>query len=81
MGAEVQSTAGKQAIAQLLVYPGKDAEFDLYDDDGQSYDYEKGKGASTTRLRWNDAKGSLSATGGDKELAGNAHKLVKVIGR
>jgi alpha-D-xyloside xylohydrolase len=81
MGAEVQSTAGKQAIAQLLVYPGKDAEFDLYDDDGQTYDYEKGKGASTTRLVWREAAGTLGASGGDKALAADAHKLLKVIGR
>jgi alpha-D-xyloside xylohydrolase len=50
-GADVQSTASKQAIAQVLVYPGKDGEFDLYDDDGVSYDYEKGKAsASATTL-------------------------------
>ena len=56
-------------------YPGKDGEFNLYDDDGASYDYEKGKGATTTTLRWNDATQSLSAS--DKALV----KLVKVIGK
>jgi alpha-D-xyloside xylohydrolase len=81
MGSDIQSTAARQHIAQVLVYPGKDAEFDLYDDDGQSYDYEKGKGVSTTRLRWNEARGSLSASGGDRDLAANADKLVKIIGR
>ena len=61
--------------AAIHVYPGKDGEFNLYDDDGASYDYEKGKGATTTTLRWNDATQSLSAS--DKALT----KLVKVIGK
>ena len=65
MGAPVQSTATKQAIASIKVYPGRDGEFTLYDDDGQSYDYEKGKG-TTTRLKWNNASGSLSAAAGAK---------------
>lgn len=73
MGADVQSTRGKQAIAQVLVYPGKDGEFSLYDDDGVSYDYEKGK-STVTKLRWNDASGKLS---GDAGMA----KLVKVVGK
>jgi alpha-D-xyloside xylohydrolase len=73
MGADVQSTRGKQGIAQVLVYPGKDGEFALYDDDGVSYDYEKGKSTVTT-LRWNDASGKLS---GDAGMA----KLVKVVGK
>ncbi|NGZ86625.1 glycoside hydrolase family 31 protein [Duganella aceris] len=81
VGADVQSTVGKQAIAAIHVYPGKDGEFALYDDDGSSYDYEKGKGATTTTLRWDDAKQTLSASGGDKALAGSAAKLVKVIGK
>jgi len=80
MGAEVQSTASKQAIAQVLVYPGKDAQFDLYDDDGVSYDYEKGK-SSLTRLRWNEAGGKLEAKGGDAGVARSLPGLVKVIGK
>ncbi len=80
MGAEVQSTASKQAIAQVLVYPGRDGEFDLYDDDGISYDYEKGK-SSLTKLRWSDAGGKLSASGGDAGVAKALPGLVKVVGR
>jgi alpha-D-xyloside xylohydrolase len=80
IGADIQSTATRQAIAQILVYPGKNGEFSLYDDDGISYDYEKGKG-STTRLQWNDASGSLTASGADKGLAKAAPTLLKVIGR
>ena len=39
LGAPIQSTATRQAIAEVRVYPGRDAEFTLYDDDGLSYDY------------------------------------------
>jgi len=80
IGADVQSTASKQAIAEIRVYPGKDGEFALYDDDGVSYDYEKGKG-SVTRLRWDNAKGTLSASGGDAALAKAAQGLLKVAGK
>ncbi|HZX28725.1 MAG TPA: TIM-barrel domain-containing protein, partial [Telluria sp.] len=73
LGAEIQSTATRQAIAEIRVYPGQDGAFTLYDDDGISYDYQKGK-ATLTRLRWNDAARSLD-TGGDKALA----KLLKVV--
>jgi alpha-D-xyloside xylohydrolase len=80
MGAEVQSTASKQAISQILVYPGKNGEFALYDDDGISYDYEKGKG-SLTKLQWNDASGKLAVSGSDQGLAKSAVSLLKVVGK
>ncbi len=73
VGSDIQSTATKQTIAAVKVYPGKDGDFALYDDDGTSYDYEKGKG-TTTHLHWSDATQTLS---GDKTLA----KLVQVVGR
>jgi len=80
LGADIPSTATKQAIAVIRVYPGADGDFALYDDDGVSYDYESGKGAVTTTLHWNDAAGALTATGGDKALARAAPGLVKVAG-
>lgn len=54
--------------------------FALYDDDGVSYDYEKGKGGVTT-LTWHDATGVLSASGEDKALVAAAPKLVRIVGR
>ncbi|MCE3261071.1 MAG: alpha-glucosidase [Pseudoduganella sp.] len=80
LGADVQSTAGKQAIAEIRVYPGKDGAFTLYDDDGISYDYEKGKGMQQARLQWNDAAGRLSVDG-DGELSRKAPSLMKVVGK
>ncbi len=81
VGSDIQSTATKQTITALKVYPGKDGEFTLYDDDGTSYDYEKGKGTVTTTLHWNDANQSLTATGNDKAFAKSAPGLVQVIGK
>ena len=80
LGADIPSTATKQAIAAIRVYPGKDGDFALYDDDGVSYNYETGKGAVTTNLHWNDATRTLTATGGDRNLAKAAPGLVKVAG-
>jgi len=71
MGSEVQSTASKQTIASINVYPGKSGEFRLYEDDGVSYDYEKGK-STTTVLKWDDAAGKLT---------GGGSAPVKVIGK
>lgn len=80
LGKVVQSTASVQQIEEIRVYPGKDGDFALYDDDGKTYDYETGKG-TTTQLHWNDAVQQLSVTGGDKALARAAPSLVRVIGR
>jgi len=62
LGAPVMSTQQPQAIAAVRVYPGADAEFTLYSDDGVTYSYEKGAG-STTTLRWDDAKHQLTHAG------------------
>ncbi len=74
LGAVVQSTATPQAISEIRVFPGQNSEFSLYDDDGKSYDYEKGKG-TTTKLSWDNATGKLSA--GSAKLPGP----VSVIGK
>ncbi|MEI9905992.1 MAG: DUF5110 domain-containing protein [Asticcacaulis sp.] len=80
VGSDIQSTASKQTIAAIKVYPGKDGDFDLYDDDGTSYDYEKGKGV-TTHLHWDNASGQITVTGGDKTFARSAPSLVQVAGK
>ncbi len=43
---------------ELRIYPGADAEFLLYEDSGDGYDYEKGAYA-TLRICWYDAEGTL----------------------
>jgi alpha-D-xyloside xylohydrolase len=77
LGVAIQNTATAQALAEVRVYPGRDAELMLYDDDGVSYDYEKGVGRST-RLRWDEKARALSASG-DKATAASVKSLVKVI--
>ena len=62
MGVDVLNTAGPQALREIRVYPGRVADFTLYDDDGVSYGYETGKGRST-RLHWDDASQQLTAQG------------------
>jgi alpha-D-xyloside xylohydrolase len=62
LGAAIQNTSTPQAIKEIRVYPGQDADFALYDDDGVTYDYETGKGR-LTRLHWDDSRGQLSVKG------------------
>ena len=43
----------------LRIYPGRDAEYRLYDDAGDCYGYENGEYSLTT-IRWNEANRKLS---------------------
>ena len=61
-GSAVDSTHEKQSLAQVRVYPGADASFTLFSDDGTTYAYEKGAG-SITHLHWNDASHQLTHEG------------------
>jgi alpha-D-xyloside xylohydrolase len=79
IGAQVPSTATKQVLEAIRVYPGRDASFTLYDDDGVTNAYRKGGGVSAT-LRWDDRAGRLTASGrlpSGQEALG----LVKLVGR
>lgn len=77
MGKDIQNTSTPQGLEELRVYPGRDADFALYDDDGISYDYESGKGR-TTRLHWDDAHGQLTAKGAP--LSGGAiSSMTKIV--
>jgi alpha-D-xyloside xylohydrolase len=77
LGVDIQNTATAQSLKEIRVYPGRAAEFTFYDDDGVSYDYEKGKGRST-RLRWDDTRKELTSEG--SALMGRSIKeLVKVV--
>ena len=57
----VQQWATEQPDApyEIRVYPGADARFTLYEDDNETYAYEKGARA-TYDLRWNDARRTLT---------------------
>ena len=51
------ASAGKPLT--IDIYPGKDATFTLYDDAGDTYDFEKGE-YTRIRMDWDDAKGILT---------------------
>jgi alpha-D-xyloside xylohydrolase len=62
LGSQVESTHDKQSIMKVRVYPGADAEFTLFSDDGTTYAYENG-GGSLTRMHWNDAEHKFTHDG------------------
>jgi alpha-D-xyloside xylohydrolase len=76
IGAPILNTSRPQPLQEIRIYPGHDAAFELFEDDGVSYAYEKGGGTST-RLVWDDGRRSLSA-GGDRATAA-MHRLVRIV--
>jgi alpha-D-xyloside xylohydrolase len=59
-GPVVQYATEKQADPiELRVYRGADGQFTLYEDEGDSYNYEKGKYA-TIPFEWNESRQSLT---------------------
>lgn len=60
MGPEVQyATEAPGAPYELRVYPGADGSFTMYEDDNETYAYEKGVYA-TYDIRWHDASRTLT---------------------
>jgi alpha-glucosidase/alpha-D-xyloside xylohydrolase len=78
LGTEILNTHQSQAIASVRVYPGANADFTLFSDDGTTYAYEKNAG-SATKLHWNDAAGKLS-TEGTKAWTVPDKDVIEVIG-
>jgi len=78
LGVPIQNTATKQALSEIRVFPGRNASFTLYDDDGVTNAYKKGGGKSAT-LRWDEASKKLTASGALPTGQAPA-PLVKVIG-
>jgi len=82
MGSAVESTNEVQKIEKLRVYAGADADFALYRDDGNTYDYEQGK-MDLTHLHWSNATGKLTHTGSPigPAVEQDETKLVEVVGQ
>ncbi len=60
MGPELQYSNEKPADPiELRIYPGADADFTLYEDEGDSYRYEKGAFA-TIPIHWNNQTHTLT---------------------
>ena len=58
----MQSTAERPSELKIRIFPGADADFTLYDDDGVSFGYEKGE-FCTVALHWDDAQRTLTIGG------------------
>ncbi len=61
IGVQVDSTASKQALDSIRVYPGANATFTLYDDDGTTNGYRAGKDGRKAELVWDDATAKLTS--------------------
>lgn len=59
MGPKVQYTSEKlDGPIELRIYPGADAEFDLYNDEGDNYNYENGY-YQLVNIKWDDQNRQL----------------------
>ncbi|MEO7037408.1 MAG: glycoside hydrolase family 31 protein [Polyangiaceae bacterium] len=72
MGPSIQYATESVDPIEIRVYPGKDATFTLYEDAGDTYDYETGK-FTQIPLTWNDAAKTLTI--GARTGAGFANML------
>jgi alpha-glucosidase (family GH31 glycosyl hydrolase) len=77
LGVPVESTHQTQAIDRIRIYPGADATFTLFSDDGTTYAYEKGAG-SITHLRWDDATGKFTHEGAEA-WSGPDNGVVEIV--
>ncbi len=68
----------KNAPYEVVIYGGADGEFTLYDDSGDSYEYENGEYAMT-HIRYNDADGAVteSLTGKMQYRHAVTYRIVK----
>ncbi len=75
----MESTHEQQAIEKIRVYPGADADFTLFSDDGTTYAYEKGAG-SVTHLHWDEATQQLTHEGAAAWSGADA-AMVEIVSR
>ncbi len=68
-GPEIQYTAQKPDPIELRIYPGKNGSFNLYEDENDSYNYEKGK-YSIIPFKWDDKSNVLTIEKREGEFSG-----------
>ena len=61
------------------IYTGADGDYTLYEDDGISNDYLRGKGYNVIRLHWDDASGTLEIDPSVMKLNGNKERTFRVV--
>jgi alpha-D-xyloside xylohydrolase len=59
LGPQAESTSAKPNPIELRIYPGASARYTLYEDEGDSYDYERGA-YSEIPIQWDDKTGRLT---------------------
>jgi alpha-D-xyloside xylohydrolase len=59
MGPEIQYATERADTIELRIYPGKDGEFTMYEDEGDNYNYEQGK-YGTIKIQYNDNSKSVT---------------------
>jgi len=76
MGKLQQYVGEKQKdTIEVRVYTGANAKFTLYEDEGDNYNYEKGK-YTTIQFSWNEAKKTLSIGNLEGDYKGMLKKRV-----
>lgn len=80
MGPEIEYASKNPAGSiEIRIYRGADGKFDLYEDAGDSYDYEKGQ-HSLIPLRWDDRDSTLTIGGREGSFAGMVdHRTFRVV--
>ena len=69
MGPVVESAADAADPLELRIYVGRNADFQLYEDSGDGYAYEKGA-RTTIQIHWDDHRNVLSIGGRTGEFQG-----------
>ncbi len=79
LGPVLQSTAlGVEDPLEVRIYPGADAAFTLYEDDGDTYAYQRGA-ASRIPMHWNDRTQTLTVgarTGSFRTMLPTRHLVI-----
>ncbi len=76
LGPEIEYTGQKpDAPIELRIYRGADGTFELYEDSGDSYDYQKGE-HSIIPITWNEASGKLTIGDRQGSFPGMVHDRV-----
>jgi len=76
LGKLIQHTGEKQGdTLEIRIYKGADAEFGLYEDEGDGYDYEKGS-YSLIPFRWDEKSGTLSIGKSNGNYPGDLKKRI-----
>jgi len=75
----VESAAGKADPIDLRVYAGANADFTLYEDEGDNYDYEHGV-HSIIRMHWDEKSKTLTIGAREGSFPGMLeHRTFRVV--